>query len=1466
MSDPRWIDPDQEAQLLAQSEQRRQQFRRTRNQVNQSMAERATHLLSMYPNVSPGVLQTALQANLSDEEFAELAEMDDGGQTAEEGIVSRGIGVVSEAVGTAADEVYEQAIKPAIRGTFTALDMVSKEVQRPFTAGLASITQRDAGSFGEAYRDIGNSPGLVAARNLLDSDPETEFDLGQGFFAGGQVREQSEAQNRLNIDGQQANLGRALTSATVGQFVDPGSKAYDVTAGVTQFAADVLGDPSAWATGGLTAAVRAGRFAGLAGNRTGTVARTLAGRRLAGDEAADLLRDSAGMVSSPRRNTVLAERAETFFREKNLLNRLKEADSYDIYQSFKKSPSNHIDRKLIDRLGRATEEDEVAEILLDATARGHLTRRGFYSGPTGFRRRIRDAKFAGLSPRGRVSADDLDTSADKLDSLLRQAEIGKEDTLNEFGEVVARGRRHYFNRMAELEDGDTAGMFDVVTDALDDISRSIPGGDADTSLREVARIYERQVEAFRIYNIDSVGDPIRTPFTKSKVVQNFDGTDVEVPIPTPAISSQLADMAFELPDAQTIRRAAEKSRVKRAVYKNTGWDLSEEALSFVTRSVFKPAAILRPAYVVRIGMEEQARLAASGYDSLFNHPFRFIMANVAGRKHGADLMGGNLEERARAMDVITREATGMLEHATKSRSHMWGKLSKSNSEEYVTAWRHSLGQLAAAPEMRKMAELRGNVDEFAAWARGTTEGRETVNRIAKINDEARAITSDDGALREWADTLTRIMDSQTGQNGELLDMIASGRLAGLNIDDPLQNANLNRALRDRLDSAPAVMKVEKAASEPGKLRAAYDQALNFTFDWITGKPTSYFARFPAWRQSIVRNVEELMPNLADDTLRREAFESAANNLNLTRKEHQRLAQAAQDASGKQGLLDNLDDLNEIAIERAGETTKQLLFDITRRSAGQDAFDTIVPFLDAFKEVSMTWGRMVKENPAFMIRGQAGYRSLEEGGLIYPNDHGDMVFSYPGGGGLSSFLQRMNEGGGGLRAVPGAAAGALADTITGNTPDEQVNLEGRVEGVNLVVQGVGPGFGPVVQWATGAFVPDTPSYDRIREFLAPFGSEAQTSTDLLDPETYIQGLTPAWGNKLLQAWTSGKFDEVQWNSTVGDVMKVLAESGRYDPANPEDQQRLIEDAERGGSWILFIRGLVQGVGPTGPSASWQLKTEMDPNEIPTDWDPEADPDGVFHTIGTLANEYRSLAEHYDGDYQLATTKFVDIFGHEPYYLSQAKSRSLVEAPVTEEGDKWMRRNTEFATRHPVVAGYWAPGDEDADLEYGVYRRQFESGKRQTLTAEQQLQLANQTKARAIKNNAKAALEARGVSGSRKDNLLRDVNAALEDKFPGWQAPVLGVEQTVDQEERIKQLRKAAFDPAVADEPLTAPLRAYLTFRDLMQAEAKNRGYVTLGGQNVADLRERLDAFGRKLAESRPAFSGVWSRLLSREVEG
>jgi hypothetical protein len=62
-------------------------------------------------------------------------------------------------------------------------------------------------------------------------------------------------------------------------------------------------------------------------------------------------------------------------------------------------------------------------------------------------------------------------------------------------------------------------------------------------------------------------------------------------------------------------------------------------------------------------------------------------------------------------------------------------------------------------------------------------------------------------------------------------------------------------------------------------------------------------------------------------------------------------------------------------------------------------------------------------------------------------------------------------------------------LTGLLTGVPVKVEGQAQGLNTITgaaTGILPGVGPVVQWPVSAFLPDSPTFDDVRDMVIPYG--------------------------------------------------------------------------------------------------------------------------------------------------------------------------------------------------------------------------------------------------------------------------------------------------------------------------------------------------------------------------------------------
>jgi hypothetical protein len=105
-------------------------------------------------------------------------------------------------------------------------------------------------------------------------------------------------------------------------------------------------------------------------------------------------------------------------------------------------------------------------------------------------------------------------------------------------------------------------------------------------------------------------------------------------------------------------------------------------------------------------------------------------------------------------------------------------------------------------------------------------------------------------------------------------------------------------------------------------------------------------------------------------------------------------------------------------------------------------------------------------------------------------------------------------------------------------------------------------------------------------------------------------------------------------------------------------------------------------------------------------------------------------------------------------------------------------------------------------------------------------------------------------------------ALKERFKGYADMKFDPNKLPRQ---LDDLFAAAKKPALDGNPVAEGVRYYEKLREQVLVEAANRGYSTLAGNDVEDLRVYLAEYAEAITAKYPQFARVYDRLLSQEVE-
>jgi hypothetical protein len=1451
----RFFDTDEIAELQRQ-QARLQAYETFRAMVQPQTAGNVAVLASTYPHMQPGTVlslgKAGVQPETSVAKAAAKAEAKRGwGWHSIGDVVSGAVGAVSGAAAEVVDTVGDVA-KGLSRGASMGLESVGQTFQGALRESVADGDIEGAEWFlglphlregfkqttlYAGHREVqreGGYLGLLTGR--------TDVDYGDGFFAGGDVRRDQVRAARAAaplIGGKAPTVGRYAAV----QVFEPGTRRYSLLSGLIDAGISLGSDPTVYLGAPVKGAIEGNCL--LAGS-TGT--RAIVSRADGPVRPTDVLpvdRDgeafTAGLVDGLRR-TVLPERAADWLDSKRGRGLREYLAGETDFVRLRKTLGSRVPVELLPRLLDARTDADVLDVLGPELGLGIREKFGV-SAPalaevvpdranvrtvvgSQVQRRldsVRAYRWASKMPGSHVNLDDVQQAVEQIELFGRNVKMPDEKT-GVFAERMARAT----DRNARY-----ALVRDFLRSVHDEVlaERGVP---ADVR-RKLTTMNPNHDARLRVYAIDDISQNAKVP--GAVVNGELQAT------PTPHYFAEYINQAVPLPDARELRRATSGFvDMLEKVPGNLGIGLFRNGTAladFVNSNIFKVGALFRAAYPLRVVGEEQIRMAAAGGTSLVNHPLSHIAAILAHKKgQSTDLLGNPIEALEELSQALSRNAALGIERTGVVRSRGRTVLRRED-EGFAAALLDELAKGANDPVQRRVLNGLGDGDQHPNTAltgldavrdwffdgtgrslrnqMGSSPGREF---FAVKTDPDDPVNSADG----YIDSLLQRARTVTGGDAVLMEAMATGRIGGEPLTVVTQggarkaNPQALRLLERHLASGvgpqvtPADILLHAKGTAAGEIGAKYNAVVDHFFDKMMGIPTDTLSRAPAFEQAYWKRQAELVEFMQPE-VQRVALEIAERN-----KSAQPFLKAMRKrAAGGTGRL-TAAEADTLAKAFAVESTKALLYDLSKRSQWADIYRNFFPFGAAWQEVATTWARItVKQNPLVLRRGQqivTGGRSADldgDGqGFFHPDESGEReMFSYP-------------------------FTGWLSEKLTG----VPAPMQAPVSGLNLFASSVLPGFGPVVTIPAAKLLPGRPEWQGVRDVLMPFG-EKDLSGGVL--ESFL----PPWVQKA-RVWldADSPAQERQYANTLLDVTRYLVSTGKYSMSSAEEQARLLRDAKDKARSIYGLRALAQFFAPSPPSPQFVVQ----------------DKDGNAMLALKLSEAYRKML---DEDAPSATERFVERFGEAAFLSTIGKSEG--GGPPTDEALEFVQRNPETVARHGDVYGYFMP--QDGEFSYEAYKLQLVRGSRRPITAEQAIQIANQRLGAMIYRIARARVTADPRTGKPRPNAaertwLAQVRDAIEQEYPGYSP----IPTTLGQTDRtITKLVAAVKDPNLADTEAGQGLSLYLRERERALEIARSRGLSSFKKANAArDLRAVLRQYADELAERYPDFGELFERTLNREM--
>lgn len=1505
-------DPEEEAAIFAELDAARNRHAALVASANEAVARRVAGNHTTAPWM-PGNVKLAL-AKAGHDEASPVTQAAAQGAAKRKSSKGFGWGAIGDVV-TAAGSAVGEAVKDTARVAFTAAAAPLEEVQ-----GLARGTIKtvaDGGSFADNVSKAGGSSLRLAIGDLIDGK---RVDLGDGFFAGGEIaKEQERLARRLKVNGQWISVGRTLANVVA----EPGSTEYKVLSGLVDAAVAIAADPASFAGGALAKTSKANKLfvgsadlaprtrklaeaAGLVNGRTQTVVRDVVAEWLGSAEASKVIRAFAETdnIAELRRLTgkkipvsILREMADISdetavraalephlgiaIREKPTVNSFgvrvnKALDGVRLLQAM---PGSHVD---LDNLDDVVERME--RFLLNAKVEreaidGHINRLARTEG--------RIDRYEAVD---RILAD----VAGRLASTVDTGGIKK-------GAVVHAGDRNNFGKILNVsDDGESATVHFVADDGAEatvDLPVSqLTTREADRAARRMTRMFSDYRNELSKYFTDEVGNNV--PVLGAVV----DGSDTV--LPSPHLFNEYINRALPLPDARAIRQMTSSYG---RLLNRSGLTGVTPFLDVVMQDIWKPMVLLRGAWTVRVIGEEQVRMGAAGYNSVFRHPLSAIAMVVGSDKRSLEGLGGferlragaanTIEAPARAVGLSGRGASGLTGEAfdrtvdefaaaMSTKGGGWrdrvirvGKRNVDRSEEdYAEALADEIAKLANDPVAKRVAGGWSPGDRVPALAgarQGT--GGAVLEDIANgltgnhVEDAKRWFWEGPGQLfrdqmagGKWGRALAD--DAEAARLGERMGTgwTTAREVADAYIDSVFRRIQIKTSGHSDLLSAVATGRLgDRALTENGKLARSFVDRVQSLADEGVGPQTAVGDIGVLPTQTAGQKAGDKM-NRAVDAMFAALMERPTNYLSRSSAFKQMYWERAaelipfMDGASQQAALKaareanlaskELDNLTRMAKRGLGDLTLEDA-DLVAKSFALDGTKKLLYDLSERSQFFDVFRHVFPFGEAWKEILTTWTRvGLVEGKGVPLRRAQQLVEGARGAGFFYTDPQTGEE----MFNYPGSAQ--LMDALTG----VPFPLQARVGGLNLIGSSVIPGVGPVVQMPMSKLLPNKPEYDWLRDILLPFG----------DPDTsngIIESNFPPWFRNF-QKWVTGANPETDrlFANTVADVQRYLVSTGEYSTRTEEDMRRLEVDSVRKARTLYGIRGAAQFFAPSAPRPLAQAAVDPENMDAIRQRYPELFDEnrlfrgavGVRHVAAELLlQDYRDMQAR---DYETAPFAFLDKYGDGALLFMQSKSRAITGAlPDTEDANDWVRSHPDIVRDFPLVYGYFAPEGGERDLS--ALDRQFRSGEREALTPRQQVQLGNSRVAQMIYQQAK-----RRAGTSREGaEWLRNVRSLLVEEFPGFGVS-LGLRERAKPPQVIAEFARAVKNPVIAETDTGKAVALYLQAREQAMESAKARGLAGFGAaKTAADIREWLRSVASGITVHYPSFGEVFDLALERE---
>jgi hypothetical protein len=1104
-----------------------------------------------------------------------------------------------------------------------------------------------------------------------------------------------------------------------------------------------------------------------------------------------------------------------------------------------------------------------------------------------------------------------------IESLIAKRTLNRLTQRRLSGLFVASSTGELVGKLA-ARSADKAGeaLSQATTSKYSDLVKARVENESIKLVDELTTFIKRNVGQQVRYNVDRAGNTAFNPLAReaAQPTKAYQASEV---VQFPHLETELLRRDIPLPGMRDIR---ELRRINKPLYTLMAniplyreidkfvMPLPKVLLEAMTTTLFKPLAILRPAYVMRVVTEEQFRIAAAGGDSFTNNPTGWL-AWVFGRKSGRDL-----DLNMKSLYDSPEGARVRIERSEESRIlSTTYVIAEKGDDLFMRGWAGEIAQLSDSPLSRFVAanpmrpikqgigaqpiqrfeyddaQLDFLLDEFDDVWRGFAESADDTSLFRQKWDAG----DQRGAVSDYMESVEIRIRNKVAGSPELRQAVATGKLDlgnGSTVtlrgsgNSALQaNTDFVRALDDSryLQYAPDKVKAQILEMD-NSVRAINESVGRSILDAVSAaiiqKPTTWWSRSPVFRQNYWNGVAE-----NGQYLSREAASKIAKrfeNVDVPAPIRRAVDRAIEQADGTMKLKD----FDLLMKTQAMDKTNDLLFSLATRQQWQDAARIVAPFAAAWQEVITTWGKLLADDPfklgrleqadrvlgdpdfAAVLDRFPGFDTIDGQGLIYTDDYGEKKIIVPFAGIYRSLAGKL-----------GASTPDLP-----NTHGDSIRLDSLNVGAGFL-----PGLGPAASFGASELLnvardfggvdlrsQDTP-FGPLEDVIFPFG---EVDVKILNPDTYKNLVMPSWmrytfaslrGDDLTQM---GAQDEDAYNGRVIAAMQwlLMNDPQKYDLGILEKRQLLMSDARRQVREDAYVSALSAFFGP-GPVRRESFILDDDGNvQVNID----GTNDSTFMTYLSTASLYRSFLDEaiemglpFEDAEATAWARTTELSGTEGF-ISKGKTgnRLLGSVPVTREAYEWLTDNPDVRSYAGKTWQFFAPYVPNGEFFMPMYLETIEQGDRVRLTPEEWLEFAQDITAGMLYEHRVRTLGP--LSDYDEDAYrqeLRDYAEILEKAYPAWrntdqQGKAASPTQVQNELDRL-----VSPGGEFEDHPIADAVREALTLRQESKEQAEALGYTDfLAPKGAAWIRASYDFKLTQLQINYPQAYLVIERAFRTEI--